>query len=102
MKFYPVLEEDFKAFHKEIFFEQLFNLYYGKFFVERYNILKLWGLAFQIEFGDFEEKPGFIERQLILYFNDFYNKYYKNEKFINDITEYYQGLSGKSQEEALE
>lgn len=46
MKFYPVAEDDFNLFKKEIFFETLFNLYYGKFFVERYNILKLWGLAY--------------------------------------------------------
>lgn len=39
---------------------------------------------------------------MVLYFNDFYNKYYKNEKFINDITEYYKSLSGKTKEDSLQ
>ena len=63
--------------------------------------MKLWGLTYQIEFGNFEEKPGFIERQLVLYFHEFFSKYYKNEKFINDITDYYKTIKGKSNEESM-
>lgn len=60
--YFPVDDTDFMFFEREMFYEILFCLYYGKMFVERYNMIKVWSLAMQIEFGDYEEKPGFIER----------------------------------------
>lgn len=63
--------------------------------------MKLWGLAFQIEFGNFEEKPGFIYRQILQYFQPYFQKYYNNDKFVKDVSEYYQQLTGQSKEEAM-
>ena len=40
----------------------MYNIYYGKLILERYNMIKVWSLAMQIEYGDYEEKPGFLER----------------------------------------
>lgn len=46
MKYYPTKEDDFKLFEKEIFFDQLFNIFYYKCYPGIDKLVDIWSLAF--------------------------------------------------------
>ena len=82
-----------------ILYEYMYNIYYSKTNLERFELLNLWALSFQLEFSDFEEKPGFIKAKMKNYFHPFFLKYYNDERFIEQLVENYKNLKSQTREE---
>lgn len=77
---------------------KLFDIYYSKIYVEKYEAVKMWGLAFQLYFGDYTERPGFLRDKSRLFYHKNFQKFYNDESFIKDLKEKYESLSGRTRE----
>lgn len=77
---------------------KLFDIYYSKIYLEKYESVKIWGLAFQLYFGDYTERPGFLRDKARLFYHKNFQKFYNDESFIKDLKENYEALSGRSKE----
>lgn len=77
---------------------KLFDIYYSKISLEKYESVKLWALSFQMFFGDYTERPGFLRDKARLLYHKNFHKYYNDESFIKDLKEKYQALAGRSHE----
>lgn len=99
MTYFPIETQKINYLLDFILYEYMYNIYYSKTNLERFELLNLWSLAFQLEFGDFEEKPGFIKTKMKNYFHPYFLKYYNDERFIEQLVEKYQNLKGQSREQ---
>lgn len=77
---------------------KLFDIHYSKIYMEKYESVKLWALGFQMYFGDYTERPGFLRDKSRLFYHKNFEKFYNDESFIKDLKEKYEALSGRSSE----
>ena len=77
---------------------KFFDIYYSKLHLEKYELVKLWALGFQMFFGDFTERPGFLRDKARMFYHKNFHKFYNDESFIKDLKEKYQALTGRTQE----
>jgi hypothetical protein len=95
LKYFPL--DPSPLFHPMVC-AKLFDIHYNKIHLEKYELVKLWALGFQLYFGDYTERPGFLRDKSRLFFHKNFEKFYNDESFIKDLKEKYEALSGRSAE----
>ena len=95
LKYFPL---DTTAMIFPMVCSKLFDIYFNKIYLERFENEKMWALTFQMFFGDFTERPGFMRDKLRLLHHNNFAKLYSDENYISKLIESYKDLSGRSKE----
>ena len=101
LRFFPVTRQIFDGLIDFVFYSFVYDIYYNKIALERVSVQRLWSLCLQTEYGDFEDKPGFIRSKLKGYYHPYFNKYFNDDGFITRLEELYKTQKGKSRTAAL-
>lgn len=101
LKYYPIQKEAIEDLLDFILYSFIYDVYFNKIALERVAAAQIWSLCFQIEYGDFEEKPGFIKSKLKGFHHPFFYKYFNDETFISRIEELYKEHKGKDRIKAI-
>lgn len=101
LKYYPIEKQAITDILDFILYSFIYDIYHNKVALERVNVQKLWSLCLQIEYGDFEDKPGFITAKLKGYYHPYFKKYFSDETFITGLEEIYKTQKGKDRVSAI-
>ena len=99
MKYYP-LEPQTNLF--PMVCSKLFNIYYNKIHLERFENSKLWGLTLQMYYNDFKERPGFVRDKLNQLHHENFEKQFSDENYLKELTDKYKEYAGRSKESCAE
>lgn len=99
MKYYP-FETD--SLLKYIYFSKAYDLGMGKISLDKEEVAKLFALSLQIDFGNYVERPGFIKVKLRNYHHSFFNKFYGDEDFLEQVAAAYRANENKSANECMQ
>lgn len=100
-KYFPIKKEIVAELIDFLLYSFVYDTYFNKIALERVSVSKIWALCFQIEYGDFEEKPGFIKTKLKNYYHPYFHKYFNDEGFVARLEELYKEQKGKSRSVAI-
>lgn len=100
LKFFPSQAEHVNQLLPFIYFSKLYDMYYNKTAFDQLDFLKLWGICLQVDFGDYEEKPG-LPAKIRNYYNPYYAKYFKDESIEAQVLSHYQSFKGQVREACM-
>ncbi len=100
-KFFPVQEETIIDLLPLLFYAKVYDIYFHKGNVDRFEAINIWALCMQADLGTYEEKPG-VANRVKNYFHPFFLKYYNDEGFINGVLEAYKDQANLSRAECMQ
>lgn len=98
LKFNP---KDTNSLLQLVYFSKVYDLYFGKVQVEFADVHRYFALSFQVDYGDYSDKPGFVKMKIKNYHHPYFAKYYSDESFIQSVISRYRELKGKGRDEAM-
>jgi hypothetical protein len=99
MKYYPLEPKDCLF---PMICSKLFDIYFNKIHLERYENSKLWALAMQMYYKDFTERPGYVRDKLSLLHHPNYEKQFSDENYLKELTDNYKDSAGRMKESCAE
>lgn len=101
LKILPTDKQAIESLKNFLLYGFVYNMFYDKECLDRIDLVKKWGTLFQLEYGDFSEKPGFIKTKLRNYYHPFFHKYFNDENFINSVEENYKTRTGMDRDACI-
>lgn len=101
LKVLPTEKQAIESLKNFLLYGFVYNMFYDKECLDRIDIIKKWGTLFQLEYGDFSEKPGFIKTKLRSYYHSFFLKYYSDESFITSVEDNYKTRTGMDRDTCI-
>lgn len=100
LKFYPFGDEESKSLLPFVYYSKAYDVYFHKAAFDRFEVTKMYSLFMQVDYGNYEDKPG-VANRIKNYFHPFFTKYYNDETFISTVIEGYKELAGTPQLEYI-
>lgn len=89
LKFFPEEPELVDQLLPFIYLSKMYDVYFHKCSLDRSELVKLYGLAMQHDFGNYEDKPG-VRNKVRNYFHPSLGKYYADDSFVSSVITAYK------------
>ena len=101
LKFFPFNDDAIQSLLPFIYYSKVYDIYFHKSNFDRFEVIKIWALCLQTDLGNYEDKPGVVNR-IRNYFHPFYLKYYNDDTFTTAVLDAYKDLSGSDRNDCMQ